>query len=338
MKLPDLPPRTPLDLSSQTLKLPDGKEFTLPTELSTQQSSTPIDSPEDLTQEDWMFLARKVKLLRGFLVDHDEPEMAPKPVLRWMLPDSDFFTDDTGHSGVDSSVSYTEATTKYVKAGFDTESASFAYTFCSASADREHKEKEARSSSTQNVHLVANYRYPRATVNLPDCTVVSPNFVGEVGKALESSDPEANLGQVFQKYGHVVPTTVRLGGKLCCEKTQTVTATEHLQEAETTLRAAVAIKAGAAEAAVSGSRQEATSQTDEAQSLAQHVEFEAIGGDTVLSGNPGAWAPTVHKARLWDVIGYGKMRSMVELLPEPLQARVKAVWYKFPTGTPTRRA
>jgi len=52
--IPTLPPRTKLDLSQPTVKVPEVPEFTVPAMLSVGADTTAVTHPGDLTQGDWL--------------------------------------------------------------------------------------------------------------------------------------------------------------------------------------------------------------------------------------------------------------------------------------------
>ena len=62
MDIPPLPARAFLDLSQPTVKVPDIPEFTIPSVLRVNPDNTEIIYPSDLTQIDWLVIARKSKI------------------------------------------------------------------------------------------------------------------------------------------------------------------------------------------------------------------------------------------------------------------------------------
>ena len=150
-EIPALPPGTPLDLSQAVITAPDVPPFTLPAQLSVQSDNAAVISPAELKPEDWMILARNSRMLYGYSMEtftgEGPPPQARHPVLEWVVPSRDDFVQARElEAEVTADLTYSEETASYVRAGFDTESASAGYMYCSASFEREHKERQARSS------------------------------------------------------------------------------------------------------------------------------------------------------------------------------------------------
>jgi hypothetical protein len=82
---------------------------------------------------------------------------------------------------------------------------------------------------------------------------------------------------------------------------------------------------GKGEGGAGAAFQDATGKAVSAQSLAEDVTFEAIGGDVTLLSDPAQWVPTVRRAQLWGVIGREGVRSVIDLLDEELRARILAI-------------
>src|SRR5260370_32238121 len=64
--IPSLPPGTTLDLSQPTVKVPDIPEFTIPAILSVDANTTAITHPGDLTQGDWLIIARNSQIRSAY--------------------------------------------------------------------------------------------------------------------------------------------------------------------------------------------------------------------------------------------------------------------------------
>jgi hypothetical protein len=183
-----------------------------------------------------------------------DPLQARRPVLDWVVPSRrDFVRAEQLHATVSASMVYTEGTAQYVRSGFDTQSASASYAFCSASFERQHKEREAHSSYSKTLQMIGSWYDPRATVYLQDCTRVSPNFVEAVKSALDSPNPAPALQVVFLEYGVAIPREVVLGGQLYFTHQQRVEGSFDEHQAETTIKAAVSVKAGAGSGSASTS-------------------------------------------------------------------------------------
>ena len=157
--IPSLPPKTKLDLSQPTVSAPDVPEFTIPAVLSVSAESAAITHPGDLTQADWLIIARNTRILYAYTMgntaDDGEPPQARKAALDWMVPDStDFMVPLELGASVLSKVAYTAETASYVRAGFDKQQASAGFPFAAASFEREHKERQAGASYQKQLQII----------------------------------------------------------------------------------------------------------------------------------------------------------------------------------------
>jgi hypothetical protein len=134
MEPPKLPPGFTLDLSAPSIPTGTGITFSVPTALSVQATQAAIVDPDQLTQEQWMVVARGTNLLYAYRIGGDKPELAETPILDWQVPMSlDFVQSATMSASVTSKLTYSEETASYVESGFDTETASLGVPYCAAS-------------------------------------------------------------------------------------------------------------------------------------------------------------------------------------------------------------
>jgi hypothetical protein len=337
--IPDLPAGTTLDLALSEISAPDVPAFTLPAELSVQASdATLVMSPDKLAPSDWMLLAKNSKLLYAYTMENfsDKDPFPPQgfhPVLFWKVQaNTDFFRSEILGASIGSALTYTQETANYVRAGFDSESASGGYAGCSASFEREHKERVARSSLDKTLQMIGLWYYPRVTLLLDECTAASPNFVDAVKKAVASATPTSDLQAVFDKYGVAVPRRATLGGQLYFVHAQDVHAQVNERSAEETIRAAVSVQVGGGKGSASTSFQTATNEKVTAQTIHDSSTFLVLGGKTLQGSSPSAWPNTINDARLWAVIGTAGMRSVLDLLEPGLRQQALEVWNGMPPG------
>ena len=305
----------------------DGVTFKIPTALSVERTQDAIYSPGALQNADWVVIARNAALLYGFRMDGPAPARARRPVLEWVVPERiDFARSEMFQAKVESAVTYTEETAAYVRAGFDKQSATAGFPFCSASFERSHKERTASSSAHKELHQVGMWKYPRATLFLDDCTRVSAAFVHAVRSALKAIDPREALRQVLLDYGHAVPMEVTVGGQLHFEHVRVEEGETQERQVEQEIKAAVEAKYQGFSASASHAGGTSTSHSTASVALAEQTSFDALGGDTTLVSNPAQWAPTVKDPRLWAVIGNNRMCSPLDLLAPKLRAAAIQHW------------
>jgi hypothetical protein len=225
-----LPPRTKLDLSQPTVKVPEVPEFTVPAVLSVGADTAAVTHPGDLTQGDWLIIARNARLLYAYTMgnasEDGEPPQARKAALDWLVPAStDFMVPLELGASVLSKVAYTAETASYVRAGFDRQQASAGFPFAAASFEREHKERQAGASYQKQLQMIGRWHYPRVQLNLKECATASGRFQTALRTALDAHDRSGDvkpLLQVFEEYGTAVPSEVIWAAR-CSSSTPRIT-------------------------------------------------------------------------------------------------------------------
>ena len=329
MTPPKLPAGETFDLSAPELKTSDGITFSVPKTLSVDSTNAAIVSPNNIKPEEWSVIARSANLLYAYDMGGDEPKWAKTPILDWVVPArDDFARSEILHGKVTSALTYSDETASYVASGFDTKSATAAYTFCAASFERSHKEKTARISEKKTLIQVGMWKYPRAKIYMEKCTKPSERFVTAVKNALavDLKDRFDELNKVFNEYGHVIPSAVLLGGQLCYKESRESTSLAEEHSEETKVKAAVEAKLWGASASAGAAWGSASEAKTGGINLNEFTSFTNQGGDSLLCTNPPAWAPTVKDPHNWAVIEMEEMRPTIDLLDPGLRQQVIDVW------------
>jgi hypothetical protein len=338
--IPKLPPRTKLDLSRDTVNVPNIPEFTIPGYLSVSASTTSITHPENLSQIDWMIIARRTGILYGYTMGtvpgDDDPPQAPHAALDWMIPDGfDYLKSRVEGGTVETAITYSAGTASYVRAGVNKQEASIGFPFASASFEREHEERHASSSYKKQLQLIGRWHFPRAKLILEFCTAASDRFIDAVKGALGEYDKSSNLGpllDVFRKYGTAVPKEIILGGQMIMVHKEDYQGSVNEDEVKEVISAAVSVKSkgGTAQGTAGVSFQNGTGSTVTADQVSKSTKFMPRGGDTTKTTAPESWPDTVKPASEWAVIDRSGMTSILDFLPGDLRARAMAIWPKLP--------
>ena len=336
--VPKLPPKSQLDLSQPTVSAPNVPDFTIPPVLSVAADSTGVTHPGNLTQGDWLIIARNSRILYAYTMgkpsDDGEPPQAKRAALDWLVPDSlDFMVPMELGASVLSAVTFTSEAASYVRAGFDKQQASAGFPFASASFEREHKERQAGASYRKQLQMIGRWHYPRVQLNLKDCATASDRFKTAIRTALEVYDKNGNITPlltVFEEFGTAVPSAVVLGGQLLLVHTEDCQGSVNERDVENVISAAVSIKTTKAEGSAGATFQNAEGTKVSADRVHKSTTFTVRGGDATRASDPQTWPATVKPPSQWAVIGRSKLTSVVEWLPDDLRARVMALWPKVP--------
>lgn len=330
MDPPKLPPGTELDLSAPELPAHEDVTFSISKSLSVEGVKEDITLPNLLTREQWIQFVHGANLLYAYDMDSDEPKYAKTPILDWKEPErKDYVRSEISHAKVTSELTYSEDAASYVTSGFDKQTATAGFLFCAASIERNHKYKTARSSKNKTIIRVGMWKYPRAQIYLDKCTIPSQRFKKAIENALGASDQYAELNKVFKEYGHVIPSSVLVGGQLCYQQSYNSEQYGSEKSTEEEWKTAFERKKGDVSASI-GFGIGRGSETDTGSvDLKEFSSFTNQGGDSLLCSNPAAWAPTVNVPALWAVIEMEDMRPTIDFLDVKTRQEVLSVWRKY---------
>lgn len=327
MPPPELPPGTELDLSAPQQQTQDGITFRVDKSLSVERAKEAIRSPNNIKPEEWMIIVHGANLLYAYDMDSDEPRYAKTPILDWVVPErNDFVRSEISHARVSSMLTYSEETARYVTSGFDTQTASAGYLFCSASIKRSHSYKTARSSQKKTLVQVGMWKYPRAQIYLDKCTVTADRFKTAIKDSLNADDKKSELEKVFKEYGHVIPTSVLLGGQLCYQMSREIESSEDEKQFKEDWGSSLAAKNEKLSVSIGVAVGKGSDTQTGSVNLEEFSSFTNHGGDSLLCSNPAEWAPTVNVPGLWAVIEMEGMRPTIDLLDDETRQQVIDVW------------
>ena len=324
---PDLPAGIVFDLSAPKIPTADGITFSVTKSLSVESTSAAIISPNNIKREEWCVIARSANLLYAYDMNGVEPNWAKTPILDWKVPArDDFARSEILRGKVTSMLTYTDETASYVASGFDTQTATLAFTFCAGSFERSHKYKTATNSESKTLTQVGMWKYPRVKIYLDKCTVPSERFKEAVRKALTANDKFSALNEVFNEYGHVIPSAVLLGGQLCYKESKRSDSTATEASVQEEIKGKVAGKLGKVAPSAGFAFGSASEDKAGGVNLEEFTSFTNLGGDSLLCTNPPEWAPTVKDPCNWAVIEMEDMRPTIDLLEPELKKQVLAIW------------
>ncbi len=337
VQAPKLPEGTKVDLSQNSVIIED-ITFRIPTELQTRPSGGTPRNAMDLTPSEWMVLAKRTRLTYGIHLDKalastgDEDALAMKPALDWLVNTAEDFVDARAEGAAASSMCYTSQLSNLVHNRLTKGALSVSAPFVGGAASAERNETQASSMARKSLFMTGVWRYMYATLDISKCTVVSERLVEDIRKAMAASEKERfdALRNVFNDYGHVVPSHVELGGQLYFQSKREAKATLSEIMVTTIVNTAVDAKFKGVTAGASASFEDADGVKVDAQSIQESVSFTAVGGDITLASAPADWASTTKDPNSWAVIKRDSVVSIVERLKEledaELYRDVKSVW------------
>ncbi|KAG4438003.1 hypothetical protein IFR05_006504 [Cadophora sp. M221] len=291
--------------------------------------ATENSNPYELSTEKWNFVLRSNAILNGFILNSEN-----ESVQRSRLPAFQLNHDVAEFSGFhiedNSSINVSTLTSDFQSSAlnecFSTKDfeAAIKAGICgyglNGNLDRSSAslEKSGSLQSSRSSRLYATYEFPRVVLYLDEDTL---ELTPQCSKALEAicADPSAEaVLQFLNKYGHVYPQETYLGGRLQAMKSLDSVSGSSLSEKIDTLKleASAQFHVGLGRGVGNYQLGDASGMMSRmsVSSSAQLMAWEARGGDTTLSANPSAWAPTVKASHNWRVIRRAKLVALPDLI------------------------
>ncbi|MBP7002086.1 jacalin-like lectin [Amaricoccus sp.] len=189
----------------------------------------------------------------------------------------------------------------------------------------------AEQSTSVTIYFQSSRRVPKAVVSIKDISLDQELVLVPAQKAVDAGDAVALL-TLLKRYGHFVPTSIVLGGRLTLSYTQKLENTSSLKTTEDKLSTAAD-----ARFTVEGTPVEAgggiggrvwnnyeKSTVEQAKSLA----LQTRGGDPALGSSvpgelSGKWGDSVGPFRHWRIIGFPphSLIPITDLFPSPLKEK-----------------
>jgi len=291
----------------------------------------------ELTPDDWKQVFENCNLRYGIKMDMKRLHRAHKPLFQFKTDKKVVFHLNDGSSTA-AYLRTKEMDSSFVSSDFfDGEiGCSCPYVGIGVSAD--YLNSEAATNVNRKTYVTYCYNFPRADLFIDTSDLEPTNeFIEAIDSVLSMSTLNQQISQlekVLSEYGHVYPSSVVLGGHLY-----------HTEEYENKEKAEEARNRIAADASFSpsflrglkigggGGEHEERSQNKSSERSTSFT-YTAVGGDTLRVHDTVCWAASVAEPRLWRVIQQDEYRSVIELVDEERQTKLRKVHDHFLSKNP----
>jgi hypothetical protein len=336
-ELAKLPDGHPIDISAPKQLDPQGVAFELPKSLGPDAATGEVKSLNAFLQTDWLVMGDINGMFHGYNMDGARPARARAPVYSYTWRTEEnyatalkvFAKPEFQASRITTDSTSVEQSHDYVAEGFDKKSAEASFPYAALSVSRSVQSRRVSQQTSKKLCLVGRWSFPKVTLYLTECTVLSRSFLAAVDEALGSPTPEARteaLGKVFSRFGHAVANEVLLGCELYYKKTADVTSTLQEEQQKETFQTSARTTFGSVSAGVSTEKSGGSTNKETGTNSSEHTSFDAHGGNATMNGNPGEWIKTTLNPMNWAVIEKRNVVSTVSLLDPDRKARVLAAW------------
>jgi len=299
-------------------------------------------------------LYERVGLFKGIVVDHskDVPvyqgfrdvvkkEQSDKP------SDPDFSTEvvkilyrNPHFSGAyDSSYTFSESEVKTQEIGISNFGISGSFSF-SGMATRVAvtagysygKQRMAKSSTHQKKIFITNsFLLPKIGLSFDHMVpCASDSFINAILRAVPT-DQNMDIGMfdalmnALKHFGHFVPSTLLIGGKLYSTEEKTIAETSSIEntvsEQNATFQAAIETWKVDAGIKITASSSNADKKAAKAKEEAQHLNIRAIGGEGAFVSDSVKWVESLKKFSAWSLVKFDDLIPSLSLLPPKLYER-----------------
>lgn len=334
--LPRIPKGTLIDLSSDDPIVIDRQSWPQLTEPSALPVTGDYVEADQLTDWDWIALARRSGLLRGLRMDQvfaGKDAQASRLALRWKVASGFYLQDD--QSGEKHTVDFTAQEQSFRNAACFSAQVGGGYAYCSASVEASYASAEAASAHRSTLYITARHEIRRVKVFLDQCTELAPEFVDRLRAVVADSQADrfARLSEVFDEYGHVYYPEVVLGGTKFGNFTRVQTSEAEQAETLIQVKAAAKYAAGGTTAEAGASAEAMAASSAKVANLYEETSWTTIGGNTLNSGGGqevAGWKAALAQPKGWRIIDrIGEPRPLLDLLTKSdakLKEDVEAIW------------
>jgi hypothetical protein len=187
------------------------------------------------------------------------------------------------------------------------------------------------------IYLQSSQFLPKAQVafNVSHLSV-DPEFVREVESACSARRPAEQLLKVLREFGHFVPTSIYLGGRITLLTSDEQIDRSQYEKVErefgTAARARFKVDAVPVEAGAGGGVLSQTTSTETLSQQAESLKMELMGGNEDLASSEAGtlgskWIASLGPFMSWRTIGYGpeSLVPIIDFLPGALKEKCIAI-------------
>lgn len=194
-----------------------------------------------------------------------------------------------------------------------------------------HNQFEKTDASIQRTaYMISNYYLPKIELSfdyLDSCA--SDEFVTRIQNALKLDNggdkSYHELVKLLKVFGHFIPASVTLGGKLFSTKTQELKgnqkASDECSRHASEVKAAINNLSFSAEVGVKGEHSNQEQMKDKNSSERQAIMFTAVGGEGSSLRDSGRWAESLNSYKGWTVVLSDNLIPTIRLLPNELRKK-----------------
>ena len=188
--------------------------------------------------------------------------------------------------------------------------------------------EESKAQVKKMMYMTSNYYLPKIELSFDSLIpCASDEFVNAVHHALALDDDKGvksyrQLVKVLEAYGHFIPTSVTLGGKLISTQNKEISSLQAANEESSRhaaeVKAAINTLGVSAEANIKGQLGKREQDKDKQVSEEQAIQFTAMGGEGSFLRDAGQWAQSLNSYKGWTMVKSDELILTISMLPEAL--------------------
>ncbi|RPD54073.1 hypothetical protein L227DRAFT_567556 [Lentinus tigrinus ALCF2SS1-6] len=269
-------------------------------------------------------------LLKGVIMGSDGPLVS---TMELIVRPNDLLVTVDQTAKIQTTTVEAEYTQSLMRSNYTAASIKASAPYVTANADYTTDTSYKNTATEKTVMVSSRYLFPQGRVdfNPPlvgviDPVQLNPSFTAAITAALGQSTQAARreaLDTVFNTYGHVFRTKVRLGGALSAHTMDTFSRTEDESTVKKDIKTGleVAVKNWGLSATAGHGSTETSITTKNGRTL--DVNYMVNGGDYTLIQQTDAWISSTTQSANWRVIEVTEVTAVVDMLPDAVKDQVK---------------
>lgn len=217
-------------------------------------------------------------------------------------------------------------------------SAQFEAWIVAGGANMEYNQQSTNIEETTDVYMIGKYKVPKAKLSLnTDKLQLSEDFIKEITalKIYKNGFSHQNyrkLISILDNYGYFIPKDVTLGGIMSAEdKKKSVSKTE-IEKTEWGFGVSFEAKMLAWGVKISSSMKKSDQTENQSRSDSSNMSLTLTGGDPATFNSAADWVASLANYQSWQVIEFGGVEPILDLLEEPLKTLSKILLLSYRTN------
>ncbi|KIJ26612.1 hypothetical protein M422DRAFT_236447 [Sphaerobolus stellatus SS14] len=269
-------------------------------------------------------------LLKGIVMTRDGPISSSRECI--VRPDT-LRAVVNNVSSIETTTVEAEFTKKVMESNYNSVSVKASAPYVTATAEYSESSTWKNDETQKSMYMSSRYLFPQGRIDfsapgsgLDGVVKLSSGFTNAIQSALGKSsltDKREALHNVFEEYGHVFRTKVKIGGVLSAHTQETFKRTESETEVKQDVKAGLEAAVKDWGGGVTAGHGNTSSTIITAQNRKLDTKYIVNGGDYTKIQKTDEWIASTDKSEFWRSIEVTEVVPLVDMLPDEVKLEVK---------------